>query len=238
MAQDRAATTRWRVFGAAAGVVFVVLALIAFLIAPGPSEATDARIFEYFNDHDAAILWQAAIFGLSTPFFLWFAGTLAVAIRRAEHPDSALLGSVALGSAVASASLFVVGVAAWDALADAYGDTAGLVGERPDLLGSSQVLYRLGLSAIEMANFTTAAFVGAAAITFLSGRLLPRWLGWASAAVAVVLLVNGPVQVLSDDPGNAVSVPVFLLFLAWVLVTSVLLARRTLRAEADEAARS
>lgn len=230
---SRLRATRGAVFGASAGVVFVALALIAFVIAPGPSEATDTKIFEYFNDHDAAILWQAALVGVSAPFFLWFAGALAAAIRRAEGPEASLLGGVALGGAVASACLYIAGIAAWDALADAYGDTAGLVDERPDLLGSSQVLYRLGASAIEMANFTAAALVGAAAIAFVSGRLLPRWLGWASAAVGVVLLANGPVQVLTDEAGNVVAILVFLLFLAWVLVTSVSLTRWTLRSGAD-----
>ena len=235
LADNRAMSTNWRAFGAAAGVVFVILALIAFLIAPGPSEATDAKVFEYFNEHDAAILWQAALFGLSAPFFLWFAGTLAATIRRAEAPDATLLGGVALASAVGSASLYLVGIASWDALADAYGDTAGLESERPDLLGSSQVLFRLGLSAIEMANFTTAAFVGAAAIAFLSRRLLRGWLGWVGAVVAVVLLANGPLQVLSDsDAADVIGVLVFLLFLGWVLVTSVLLTRWTLRSGAEE----
>jgi hypothetical protein len=60
----------------------------------------------------------------------------------------------------------------------------------------------------------TAAF----AIVTLKTRVLPRWLGWFGGITGAALLVNG--MALEAEFG-----PAFLLFLVWIVTTSVVLIR-------------
>jgi DNA-binding NarL/FixJ family response regulator len=53
----------------------------------------------------------------------------------------------------------------------------------------------------------------------LSNGVLPRWLGWLAAVTAPALLVNGLFFSANDAPA-------FLLFLLWLVATSVVLTRR------------
>jgi hypothetical protein len=78
--------SRWGAPAAATGIAFAALALIAFLIAGGPSDTTGLGIANYFAANGAAVEWQAFLFGLSGVFLLWFAGTLASALRASTWP--------------------------------------------------------------------------------------------------------------------------------------------------------
>jgi hypothetical protein len=93
---------------AATGIGFVVLALVAFLIALGPGDDEDIR--EYFADNAGAIKWQAFLFGLSGFLYLWFFGTLAAATRAARAAESRL-PAITVAAAGATAGLYVVGIA-------------------------------------------------------------------------------------------------------------------------------
>jgi hypothetical protein len=63
-------------------------------------------------------------------------------------------------------------------------------------------------------------FCAATAIVALRTRVLPRWLAAGAAVTAVALVVNGGFL-------NAGFVPALVLFIAWTLVASVYLVRRT-----------
>jgi hypothetical protein len=62
-------------------------------------------------------------------------------------------------------------------------------------------------------------FAAAVAILTLTTGVLPRWLGWLAAVTAPALLVNGLFFSANDAPA-------FLLFLLWLVATSVVLTRR------------
>jgi hypothetical protein len=69
---------------AATGAAFSVIALVAFLIARGPSEPDGRGVFTYFSKHETAVDWQALLFGIAAILLLWFAGTIAHAARTTE----------------------------------------------------------------------------------------------------------------------------------------------------------
>ena len=229
---------RWGPYAAGSGIAFAVLALIAFFLAGGPeAEATPEEILEYFADNSSAVKWQAFLFGLAGVFFLWFAGTLASAIRNAEPETGGRLASISLAGAAASAAIYFAGIGAWAALAeilaDEEGGAAGAEGA-----GIANALFSVGDMTLAMANFTAAVFAAAAALAFLRTRLLPDWLGWAGVALAAAAIVNGAIQIFSDSEVAAtIGVIVFLLFLAWVAAVSGLLTRWWLRRE-DEGLRA
>lgn len=216
---------RWGPLAAATGVVFVLLALIAFLIAGGPDDTRADVIASYFAENDGAVEWQAFLFGLSGIFLVWFAGTLAAALRTADPDAGGRLGGVALAGAAASTALYYVGIAAWVDLAHLVGDASG--GRFSDeALGDSLTLFNLADAALAMASFTAAIFVGAASVALLSTRMIVDWLAWAGGVVVALLIVNAFVQLVGDaDSGDVIGTVAFMAFLAWVLAASILLIR-------------
>jgi hypothetical protein len=80
-------------------------------------------------------------------------------------------------------------------------------------------------------------FLGAAAAVVVTTRVLPWWLGWSAAVLAIALLLMVSISIFSPSVAQGViGLVLRLLFLLWVGVTSVLLAMRTWsRVPADSA---
>lgn len=194
----------------ASGVIFVILALIAFVIAAGPDGgATDSEILSYFRDNDAALKWQALLFGLAGAFFLWFGGTLASVVRRAEGDPAGRLPAIIVASVAASVAIYFVGMTAWLTLAET---------------GDGVALFHLGESAFGLSGFPAAAFVLAGSLAILRTRILQEWVGWLGAVLTALLLVDGVVQALGDSSAvQTLGEITFFAFLVWVFIASGLL---------------
>ena len=128
---DNGEMERLRLFGAAGGAVFAVLAVIAFAIASGPSSANGATVAEYYSAHGTATLWQASLIGFALVCFIWFAGVFSVGTS---------LGPVVLVSASVTSALYLVAIGAWESLGEIYGRANG-----SDLNdGDAHALYDVG----------------------------------------------------------------------------------------------
>jgi hypothetical protein len=68
-----------------------------------------------------------------------------------------------------------------------------------------------------------ALMLGAAAIVILRSGVLPRWLGWLAAAACTISIATVPVAMKAPPLG-------ILLTFIWLIGTSVVLTRRSLRA--------
>lgn len=168
-------------FGAATGVAFAVLELLAGFIYPqqprvdGPPAATVA----WAQAHRVA-LQTGMIFGLvAAGLLVWFAGYLYTRIASGE-PGRASVAPMVLGAGLATAVLAAVAAVPIALLAFMVGQPPGV----PDptvvrlLADLNTVLY--GGTAI-----LTAAFLVAIGVTVLRSELsAPRWLGWLSLVVA------------------------------------------------------
>lgn len=205
---------RIRLLGAAGGAVFAILTLIAFFIASGPSSANGVTVVEYYTAHGDAAIWQAVLAGFGIVCFLWFAGTFAAAMSPAN---------MVLVSAGAMAAVYLVTLGAWESLAETYKDV-DIVDVPSEGYGDAHVLYDVGVGAAHMASFADAAFVGATAVALLTSVAPRRRLGWIGVGLAVVWLINAPLQIFSaSDWSDAVGAVVFLCLLAWVFALSVIL---------------
>jgi hypothetical protein len=209
----------------ATGVAFVALAVVAFFI-PGRPPTTDEsseEILAWFADKDTALLWQGFLFGLSGVFFLWFTGTVASLLRRAEADPTSRLPAIALIGAAASAALFLAAVASIVALARAS-----------DGEDATRALFDLGNAFFTMSNFTAAVFVGAVTLSIGRTAAMAEWVAWAGVVVFAALVLNGLATTFADggffDPGGAFPTITFLAFLAWTLILSGLLTQRSVRA--------
>lgn len=191
---------------AATGIGFVALALVAFLLALGPGDDEDIRV--YFADNATALEWQAFLFGFAGFLFLWFFGTLAAASRPA-HAAETRLPAITVAAAGATAALYFVGIACSLTLAK--------------MDGSEPLLWDLSGASFAMSNFTAAALIGSSSLALLRTAVLPLWVGYAGLVLMVLLWVNGGAQTLSDV--DILATITFVAFLLWTLVASALLTR-------------
>jgi hypothetical protein len=169
---------RYVEYGAATGIVFVVLTLIGFAaVIPTPPDlnAPSQEWASYFLGHHDAVRTAIVILSVSLFFFIWFLGTLTSVLRIASGtprlPSVVLIGGV-LGAATLAIGLSAEAVAAYrpqgvdPLITRALNDVFVLVAV-------------LGVPAF-------VAFFGAAAIVILRSGAFPAWLGWLLVLAAVV----------------------------------------------------
>ena len=205
---------RIRLLGAAAGAVFAVVTLVAFLIAPGPSSPNGVTVVEYYTAHGDAAIWQAVLVGFGIVCFVWFAGTFAEAMSSAN---------AVLVSAGAMAAVYLVTLGAWEALGENY-KGVDIIYVQSQSYGDAHVLYDVGVGAAHMASFADAAFVGATTAALLTSAAPRRRLGGIGVALTVAWLINAPLQIFAGSGwSEVVGTIVFLALLAWVFALSVVL---------------
>jgi hypothetical protein len=182
---------RYAKYGAATGIVFVVLVVVGFLIVTPSPPDLDAPVDEwssYFTDHQDAINTGVVLISVSLFFFIWFLGSLTSALRIAA--GSPRLPSIAFGGGlVFAASLFI-------ALT-----SVAIAAHRPDEVSPelTRALNDGGILAGVPGIAGLLALFGATALVILRGDLLPHWLGWLSGVAAVVQLLT--FGVLYTDTG-------------------------------------
>src|ERR671924_615602 len=198
----------WERWASLTGVGFVLSSAIAFLIVPDPPSADDGSEFvlNFFSLNDSDVLWQCFFFGLGGIFLLWFGGGLPGGPRRAPGgtPHRGPAGVRASGAIASGVEFMDQGVA--------YG------------------LYQFGNFTLVLTDFPAAAFVWAASLGIARSALLPQSVGWVGGVVGLLLVVNAGGRLLGDSAdfaaGGTVNTITFVLFLFWVLVTSIFLAQR------------
>jgi hypothetical protein len=173
---------RYAKYGAATGIVFVVLLVIGFLIVTPTPPDLDAPVDEwatYYTDDQDAIRAGLVLVGLSLFFLVWFLGSLASALRIAA--GNPRLPSIAFGGGILlTAALFVllslVAAAAY----------------RPDEVSPelTRALNDVALMTGVPAIAGLLALFGATALVILRATLLPAWLGWLSGLAAVAQLLT------------------------------------------------
>lgn len=142
-------------------------------------DAPPAEALAFFEDHPQAIQAGAFFFGLGALFFIWFLGSLRVALRTSEGGEARVTG-IAFAGGVALAVLVLLLPSGWMAGA---ANTSNL---SPD---AAQTLFALFFGIFVAAALAAAVFVLAvAAVVFQTGAL-PAWVGWFGLVVSVGLLV-------------------------------------------------
>jgi hypothetical protein len=205
---------RLRLLGAAAGAVFAVLIVAAFVIAPGPSSAADVRVINYYTEHGNAALWQAVLAGFGLVCFVWFAAVLS---------GCSPAGPAVLVSAGAIIALYSVALGSWETLGENFKDV-DIVDISSETYRDAHFLYDVGVGAAHMALFMDAAFVAATTATLFTTAVPRRRLGAVGIVLTAVFLINAPLQLFGTaDWTDAVGAVVFLALLAWVFVLSIVL---------------
>jgi hypothetical protein len=201
------------------GLVFVATVLASVLIVGGPPGLDDdpVEFGNYFRDNDAAIKIAAYLTGVGAIAALFWLGSLWRAMRRAERGDPLLTIVAAFG----------LGLAGSAALASSAINSA--VAFRVDDVADPAAKYSFTESYVlgSMTAFGIAALVGAVSLLALRTGFLPSWLGSAGLALAIAFVFAGGAVADDTDAMAVIGFIVFLLWLVWFVIVSVLLARKS-----------
>jgi hypothetical protein len=166
----------WERYAAVGGIVFVVLNVIGALLpgAPPASDASAAKITQYFQDHTGAIEAAQIFLGVGVIGLVWWFGSLWRMMVRAEdgRPRMAIVALLGLAAAVGLVLL-----------SGALTSTTAL--RIDDVGGGSRLFYVLAGVVIATAGFGIVAFLGAVCALSYRTNFLPQWstyLGWLAAA--------------------------------------------------------
>jgi hypothetical protein len=212
------ADPRWERLGAATGIVFVVLSVLALIIGAGPG--ADEDIVPYFVDNRQRELAQTFLAGLASIFFLWFLGSIQSYLRAAEG-GTGRLSAVAFAGGIVTIVILLFSLTVNTALADGMAQNADP--------GTSRAFYALVIQASDLTFFPIVAFTGASALVILRTKALPGWLGWLGIVVAVLSLSRGTAFFVEAGPFSSAGMLEnvgIMAFMLWLLLTSILLVRR------------
>ena len=187
-----------------AGLLFLVLAVVAFVLSSDPPDTDEstAQVVEYWQDNEAKEIVSAILTTLAGAALVWFAASLRAAISRVEG-GSGRLGTLALSGAV----IIATGLGVVSAFAFAAADTVGDV--PPQVTQTLAVLYADTFFPMVVGALVLYVSAGMAILRY---RVLPVWLG-------VVALIGAVVAV------SPLGFFAFLLLLVWVAVVGVLMFR-------------
>jgi len=181
---------RWLSLAAILAVVGLITAFAHD--ASFPFEGTDAEITDWYAEGREAVTYASFLGGLVAGIgLLLFFGSLYGPVRRAEG-GAGFLSALMIASAAVAVAVGMIEstLGASLGMAYAYDNEFKAGGVDPQTVRHIAAL-GFGLQAMSAAAF--AVSLGAVAtIALRRGQVLARWLAWATAAVAVLLLLNFP----------------------------------------------
>lgn len=197
---------------AATGAIYVALIMVGSGLATGNGDPQDGpTILAHLRQGRSpteTVGVTMEVLGFAV--FLVFLGYLYRVLRRAEGTEG-WGAAVALGAGLVTTAVELAAATAMLA-SEAHPDQL-----TPDL---ARVLNDIGGGGFVISGYLYGIFVLAAAGSAFVSRALPRWLSLIGLVAGALTLAAGTAGIL--DPAGYVPVP-FLLCLAWVLATSIVL---------------
>ena len=182
---------RYAKYGAASGLVAVIVFIVGFVIVtPEPPDfsAPADELATYYIDEQDGIRAGALIVSIGLFFYIWFLGSLTSTLRISS--GNPRLPSIAFAGGVIGGGLLLFTLTAIAAAAFRPDQTT------PEI---TQALNDVGLIAAAPASAAFAALFAATALVILRSDVLAEWLGWLAAVTAVAQLL--PLGVMLTDEG-------------------------------------
>ncbi len=208
-----------------AGILFVVALLAEISIAAGiPLNQDDsaAKMATELQDHRERLLliaYLSVVYAVAFVVYLWKLYDLL----RGDRDRPQVLSSLVLVGGVLFVSLHAVSDIGITGL---LGGKLATFGAQHDQ-GISYTLYLMTFALDSVGDVFGSLFAFAAGLLVLRSGVLPRWLGWVSMLVAGLFFLQGfGLGGVIATFGLALDLLGFLLFLIFVLVSSVILLRR------------
>ena len=208
----------WERWARAAGIAFVVFAILAFIVGGETPKVGDPveDVVSYYDGDRGQVLVASFLFAIALGLWIWFAGTLANNLReRGEGRVAAtIIGAVATFTAIQFVATGLNAVLAYSVAGS--GET-----------GVAKALFDLTWALDVLAGVPSAVFFIAASLGLRRTAMIPDWLSWAGVAVAALFclrITNWASDGFWSPTGDYLFILVPLTLL-WILVTSVMLVR-------------
>ena len=216
--------TRWERIGAAAGIAFAVLLIVAILMTGQPPhiDASTAKILKFVEDHRKAALTSSMLNGVAVLAFIWFLGHLRHVLQRAEGGVEALspivFGSGILASAFAMMVTLLQTTMVFAVHTSEVASNAGLV----------RMLWFVNWVAFAAIALCAGLFAAVTGLAMVRKELVSPVVGYVGLA-STVLMWGGGVAGLYMQTYNAfwAALPFVgtLLFALFILITGVTMLR-------------
>jgi hypothetical protein len=171
-------------YAALGGALAALLWVVSLFVLEGGGNPADpdapAEVVEHFRDHRTAILLAGLLQGLGVFAFLWFLAVLRSSLQAVADAGRWLVSAALIG-----------GIASGTMLLGMYGpQTTGATTDK-ELLdpGSAVAFWRLSHTFFVAAEIAFAVLAAAIGLLALRHGAFPRWLGWASLVLALLLLI-------------------------------------------------
>ena len=176
-------SVNWERWSRAAGIVFVVLFIVAFGIYGNPPKvnATGASIISFFDGSRGRILTSMVVFGIAFAILIWFVGAIANTLREAGEGRLAAT-TIGMGATFVAIQALGGAIAAGLALNIASAGDAGIVSALNTLISSSEVL-----SSYPLAGLILLTSVG----LYRSRILTADWYRYTGVVATVLVLLHG-----------------------------------------------
>jgi hypothetical protein len=195
---------RWAILSGALAVPFWVASVA--LISTKVKGSEGAEILANYNKHSDGTLVAGLLWSIGILLFIWFLGSLRSYYVAAEG-GAGRLTALAYGGGIAAAAIGM--------LIPAADEVGALNKDHIDASGAS-VLHHFSDGFFVATEYTLPVFFFASAILALRYAALPKWLGWFSVLIGIVLLI-GPI----GWAAFIFATPI------WILIVSVWLFMRT-----------
>ena len=195
---------RWATLSGALAVPFWVASVA--LISTKVKGSKGPEILTHYQQHSDGILAAGLLWAIGTLLFIWFLGSLRSRYLAAEG-GAGRLTALAYGGGIAAATI---------AMLIPVADEVGALNKDDIDASGASVLHHFSDGFFVAAEYTLPVFFFASAILVLRYAVLPKWLGWFSVLIGIVLLI-GPI----GWAALIFATPI------WTLIVSIWLWRRT-----------
>ena len=195
---------RWATLSGVLAVPFWVVGVA--LISTKVKGSKGPEILANYHKHSDGTLVAGLLWSIGILLFIWFLGSLRSRYLVAEG-GTGRLTALAYGGGIAAATIgMLIPVA----------DEVGALNKNDFDASGAAVLHHFSDGFFVAAEYTLPVFFFASAILALRYAALPKWLGWFSVLIGIVLLI-GPI----GWAAFIFATPI------WVLIVSVWLYRQT-----------
>jgi hypothetical protein len=195
---------RWAILSGALAVPFWIASVA--LISSKVKGDKGAEILADYQKHSDATLAAGLLWAIGILLFIWFLGSLRSRYLAAEG-GAGRLTALAYGGGIAAATI---------AMLIPVADEVGALNKDEIDASGAAVLHNFSDAFFVAAEYTLPVFFFASAILALRYAALPKWLGWFSVLIGIVLLI-GPI----GWAAFIFATPI------WILIVSVWLYMRT-----------
>jgi hypothetical protein len=218
-------TSAWERYAAGAGIVFAIAFLVESVIGTGvgltqnDSAAKIAAQLYGHRDRELVIAYLSAVYAAA---FVIYLCSLYSFLRR-EAESVRILGYLVLVGGVLFIALHAVSDIGITGL---LGAKLASFGYRHDQ-GLGYTLYLVTYALDSVGDVFASLAAVAAGLLVLKSRVLPRWLGWVSLLAGILFFLQGfGLGGVTATFGLVLDLVAFVLFLIFVIASSVILLRR------------